>query len=143
MSVTLISESPDETMEIGRKIASFLKKGSIVALNGALGSGKTCLVKGIAAGFGINEIITSPTFTIINEYQIPGISFYHIDAYRLNNEKEYDEIAGSEFFNQDGIYVIEWSEKIQKSFPDDIITVNFEIKETQTRIINIIGPDSI
>ena len=137
----LLSCSPDETIKTGRRIASFLKSGSIIALNGNLGSGKTCLAKGIACGLGINENITSPTFAIINEYQNQEFNFYHIDAYRLNNEKEFEDVGGNEIFYQGGICVIEWSQKIQKSLPDNTITINIEITGQQERLISIKGLD--
>ncbi|MCL2208779.1 MAG: tRNA (adenosine(37)-N6)-threonylcarbamoyltransferase complex ATPase subunit type 1 TsaE [Treponema sp.] len=135
----LLSKSPEDTVEVGRQIASLLEAGSILALNGNLGSGKTCLAKGIADGLGIKENITSPTYTIVNEYQNAAFPFYHIDAYRLNNEKEFEDIGGKEIMNQGGICVIEWSGKIQKSLPENIINVNLEITGSQTRLILIEG----
>jgi len=80
--LTLVSESPDETLSIGKRIAVTLCQGSVIALNGELGSGKTFLAKGIAAGLGIRENLTSPTYTIISEYAGTPL-LYHIDAYRL------------------------------------------------------------
>jgi tRNA threonylcarbamoyladenosine biosynthesis protein TsaE len=112
----------------------------IIALEGGLGSGKTCLAKGIASGLGICETLTSPTYTIINEYKIEEkyLTLYHVDAYRLNDNDEFDKIGGSELINN-GISIIEWSEKIKKSLPENIIKINLEITGEKSRIIKIDG----
>jgi tRNA threonylcarbamoyladenosine biosynthesis protein TsaE len=134
----IVSGSPDETFDIGRRIAAFLLPGSTVALNGVLGSGKTYLTKGIAFGLGIDENITSPTYTIINEYQA-SCAFYHIDVYRLNGDRDFEDIGGNEIIESGGICVIEWSEKIPKSLPDEKITINMEITGHSSRLIRIEG----
>ena len=148
----LISNSPDETIQIGKRIALKLYNGAVLALDGCLGSGKTCLTKGIAAGLGITDIITSPTYTIISEYLIPGKeidivtqdqtreqSLYHIDAYRLADERDFENIGGMEIFDSGGVCVIEWSERIAKCLPDDVITVSLEITGAASRNITING----
>lgn len=139
--LTKNSLSPEETFDIGRQIASLLVPGSVIALNGILGSGKTCLAKGIAFGLGIGENITSPTYTIISEYQA-FCPFYHIDAYRLNSDKDFEDIGGNEIINGDGISVIEWSEKIPKSLPENKITIHLEITGYSSRLIRIEGLDN-
>ena len=143
----MVSNSEEETYYIGQRIAGLLSSGSTVALEGTLGSGKTCLTKGIASGLGISEIITSPTYTIISEYPLPirlgkkkpsgSPALYHIDVYRLNNEEDFDQIGGSEIINSGGIAVIEWSERIQKSLPENTITVTIEISGPSSRLIKI------
>jgi len=119
-----------------------LLPGSVIALNGVLGSGKTNLAKGIACGLGIDENITSPTYTIINEYQA-SCAFYHIDVYRLNNDKDFEDIGGNEIINGGGISVIEWSEKIQKSLPENKITISMEITGPSSRLLRIEGLDNL
>jgi len=144
--VELISGSPDETSDAGKQIAKHLGNGSVVALQGTLGSGKTCLTKGIALGLGIKENITSPTYTIINEYPIPSgkaDTLYHIDVYRLNSEKEFDDLGGQEIINSNGISVIEWSERISGLLPDNTIMVLLEITEVSLRRILIQGLDKL
>jgi tRNA threonylcarbamoyladenosine biosynthesis protein TsaE len=136
--IELVTESPDETFDIGRRIAALLLPGSIIALNGVLGSGKTYLTKGIAFGLGINENITSPTYTIINEYEAP-CAFYHIDAYRLNGDKDFEDIGGNEIIESGCICVIEWSDKIQKSIPEEKIAIHLEITGHSSRLIRIEG----
>jgi len=140
----IISNSHDETSALGIKIASFLCAGSVAALNGTLGSGKTCLCKGIAQGLGITENLTSPTYTIINEYPISSkasgnLIFYHIDAYRLNNSREFEDIGGTEILNSGNICVIEWSERILNCLPPDTVKITLNITGEQSRLINIEG----
>jgi tRNA threonylcarbamoyladenosine biosynthesis protein TsaE len=142
--IDVVTNSPEETTELGKRISAFLSAGSVVALYGNLGSGKTCLAKGIALGLGITENITSPTYTIINEYQnSPCPALYHIDAYRLNCDRDFEDIGGVETINSDGISIIEWSERIPKSIPEDSIFVYLEIKEQSSRVIKIKGLDTL
>jgi len=136
-----ISSSPAETFTIGQKIAKSLYPGSIIAITGTLGSGKTQLVKGISSGLGITENITSPTYTIINEYPLSlannKYTLYHIDVYRLTGDKDFEDIGGLEILNSNGICLIEWSERILKSLPEDVITVSIEITGDYSRLIRI------
>jgi tRNA threonylcarbamoyladenosine biosynthesis protein TsaE len=142
-----ISSSPDETFNFGRQLANSLKNGSIIALTGVLGAGKTCFTNGIALGLGINEVITSPTYTIINEYDgflysddkgsREKIKFYHIDAYRLSGNEDFTGIGGEEIVFGAGISVIEWSDRIPDFIPDIAYKVDIEILENNTRSIKI------
>jgi len=139
-----ISNSEEETFANGRNIAQALTGGSVVALRGTLGSGKTCLAKGIACGLGLNETITSPTYTIISEYQREKKpTLYHIDVYRLNNEEDFEQLGGTEIINSENISIIEWSERIQKSLPINAITVTLEITGPSSRFIKINVPEMI
>ena len=105
----IISNSPEETLEIGKKIASKLKKGDVIVLTGDLGSGKTKLTEGILTYFGLEKEISSPTFTIVNEYYTENLNIYHFDVYRLEEEEEFSAIGGEEYFEK-GAVVIEWGE---------------------------------
>jgi len=136
----LVSNSPQDTFAAGRKIAGLLSAGSVVALRGTLGSGKTLLAAGIAGGLGISENITSPTYTIINEYENSPV-FYHIDVYRLKGDRDFQEIGGVEIINSDGISVIEWSDLIPKSMPDNTLTISLEITGPSSRLIKINIPE--
>jgi len=136
----LVSNSPQDTIAAGRKIAGFLSAGSVVALEGTLGSGKTLLASGIAGGLGVKENITSPTYTIINEYESSPV-LYHIDVYRLKGDRDFQDIGGDEIINSDGISVIEWSELIPKSLPDKALTVSLEITGPSSRLIKINIPE--
>ena len=132
----IISSSEDDTFALGKKIASLLKKGSVIALKGPLGAGKTCFTKGIAKGLGINEEVTSPTYTIISEYE-SSIPFYHIDAYRLRGDDDFYAIGGEEIIYGGGISVIEWSERIPGFIPAGAYVINFEIIDDNKRRIHI------
>ena len=138
----LLSFCPEETFLIGKRVAVFLSSGSLVALNGELGSGKTSLAKGIAAGLGINENLTSPTYTIINEYSGQPV-LYHIDAYRLNGGRDFEDIGGDEIINSGGICIIEWAERILKFLPSSAITISIKITGSSARLIQVKGIDNL
>ncbi|MDR0554355.1 MAG: tRNA (adenosine(37)-N6)-threonylcarbamoyltransferase complex ATPase subunit type 1 TsaE [Treponema sp.] len=123
------SSSPEETMAVGEKVGRSLARGDIVALRGTLGAGKTCFAKGIARGLGVCEEVTSPTYTIIAEYQGEKLPFYHIDAYRLNGDDDFTALGGEEFLYGDGVSVIEWSERIPGSLPQDALIVELQFRE--------------
>jgi tRNA threonylcarbamoyladenosine biosynthesis protein TsaE len=137
------SSSPEETMAIGERIASLLKRGSVLALKGPLGAGKTCLTKGIAKAFGIEEEVTSPTYTIVSEYEAhsPAMPFYHIDAYRLSGDDDFAAMGGEEYLEGNGIAVVEWSERIPAALPPETFFVEIEIDNVsgagENRIITI------
>jgi len=125
-----------------------LGKGSVVTLKGPLGTGKTVFAKGLAHGLAITEEVTSPTYTIISEYEaflrkaaFPGTSspvpLYHIDAYRLNGSDEFSAIGGEEIIFGNGISLIEWSERVQEHIPDGAFRVNIEIGKEDLRLISI------
>ncbi|MGL4986710.1 MAG: tRNA (adenosine(37)-N6)-threonylcarbamoyltransferase complex ATPase subunit type 1 TsaE [Treponemataceae bacterium] len=130
------SLSADQTIEIGKKIAKKITNSDIIALNGTLGAGKTTFTKGFAAELGVLEEITSPTYTIISEYE-GLIPLYHIDVYRLENEDDFIELGGEDFLFGDGVCLIEWSEKIKNLLPKKTITINFSIKKDNSRRITV------
>jgi len=121
---TFISHSPQETYAFGKNLGETLFSGDVVALSGELGTGKTCLAQGIARGLGVPEEykITSPTFTIINEY--PGrLILYHLDVYRLSGVRDLDEIGYEDCFNDKGVVVVEWAEKIRDALPKETLFI--------------------
>ena len=129
-------------MALGEKIAKQLRPGSVVALCGGLGSGKTCFAKGIALGLGVSETITSPTYTIVSEYtgtRPIGFSFYHIDAYRLTGDEDFQQLGLCELINGRGISVIEWGDRVAKSLPKDSVKIDIEITGNNMRLIRICG----
>lgn len=137
----IITKSKEETVEFGKKLADHFKGGDILLLNGNLGSGKTTLVKGLAEGLGIGSEITSPTFTLMNVYPTDSTiikKLIHIDTYRLNDEKELDEIGVEDYFcAADSLCVVEWPDKISKLLQDKkttIITIE-SIGENERKII--------
>ena len=122
-------------------MGKLLEKGSVLALRGPLGAGKTCFVKGIARFLGVEEEITSPTYTIVSEYegQINGqnLPFYHIDAYRLQGDDDFYALGGEEYLFGPGICVVEWSERIPNSLPPDAWIIDIEISGDNRRIIRV------
>ncbi|NLM11578.1 MAG: tRNA (adenosine(37)-N6)-threonylcarbamoyltransferase complex ATPase subunit type 1 TsaE [Clostridiaceae bacterium] len=122
----VISESEQDTVKLGEKVAKQLKKGDVVALSGDLGTGKTAFVKGLAQGFGIDEYITSPTFTLVQSYKGPGFNLHHFDVYRISDEEELFEIGFEEYLYEGDICVIEWADLIQNLIPPRSVWINFE-----------------
>ena len=137
----IISASAQQTKEIARSIGEKLRKGDILALSGELGSGKTCFTGGLARGLGVDEKyqITSPTFTLINEYPA-RYRLYHFDVYRIKDYTEFEDLGYEEYFNGEGIVVIEWAEKIAEKLPEDAFLINFEYIDENKRRIIIKGP---
>jgi len=123
--MAIISNSEYETIYQGEKLGSTLKPGAVVALYGGLGAGKTAFTRGVAKGLGITMSVSSPTFTIVNEY--PGdIPLFHFDMYRLESESELFDIGWDDYLDRGGVCVVEWSEKVPDAFTPDAIVVEIE-----------------
>lgn len=139
-ALTLISNDPEETLRLGLVIGETLQDGAIVALVGELGAGKTCLTQGIARGLGIGEehTVTSPTFTLINEYQ-GRLKLTHLDIYRLSGSADMSDLGYEEYFFGRGVTVIEWAEKIRDILPDGSLFVNMTYLDETRRRIDISG----
>jgi len=118
----VITYSQEETTQVGRALGSILEKGDVVLLSGDLGTGKTAFTNGIASALGIEEYITSPTFTIVNEYEA-NIPLYHFDVYRIADVDEMYDIGFEEYLYGDGVVVIEWAELIKDIWPREFIWV--------------------
>lgn len=132
------SHSEDETKNFAFNLASKLNVGDIIVLSGDLGSGKTKFTEGFLKYFNLENEISSPTFTIVNEYKNKDINIYHFDVYRLEDSEEFYAIGGEEYFNS-GICIIEWGELIKDVLPNDYIHISFERdnSDDNTRILNI------
>jgi tRNA threonylcarbamoyladenosine biosynthesis protein TsaE len=131
--------SVDETVELGRKLGSMLQKGDNVCLTGDLGTGKTAFAGGIAKGLGIGGYITSPTFTIVNEYE-GRLPMYHFDVYRVGDASEMLDTGYYDYIDGDGVTVIEWADLIKEILPADRIDVHIEktdLEGTDSRTITI------
>ncbi len=115
--LSVITHSPDETWELARKLAPLLSSGDVINLSGDLGAGKTVFSKGLAVGLGIEEPVTSPTFTLIKEY-MGRLPLYHFDVYRLASPEEMEELGFDEYFYGSGVSVVEWGDKIEELLPD-------------------------
>lgn len=120
-----ISHSADETMNFAQNLASKLGIGDVIVLNGDLGSGKTKFTEGILKYFGLDNEISSPTFTIVNEYNSKDFNIYHFDVYRFADSSEFYAIGGEDYFSQ-GLCIIEWGTIISDALPDNYIEINFE-----------------
>ncbi len=123
--IRFISKCEQDTIEFASKFASKLEKNDIVLLSGELGSGKTKFVQGVLKYFGLENEISSPTFTIVNEYNSEKVNIYHFDVYRLADVDEFYAMGGEEYFTQ-GICLIEWGEMIESILPPDYIKITFQ-----------------
>ncbi len=119
-----------QTKLFAMNLASILKKGDVIVLSGNLGAGKTKFVEGILMHYGMSEQISSPTFTIVNEYHNDKIDIYHFDLYRLQDIYEFENIGGEEYFEK-GICIFEWGELIEDILPNDYIKITFEYGEEE------------
>jgi tRNA threonylcarbamoyladenosine biosynthesis protein TsaE len=134
----IISSSPEETTEIGVQLGRQLFPGALIALIGDLGSGKTCLVQGIARGLDVPEVlyVTSPTYTLVNEYH-GRLILFHVDVYRLEGTSDLENIGLDEMIAADGVTVIEWAEKVLDGLPKDRLSILLSILDDQSRSLEI------
>ena len=124
METRIILQHETDTRTLGESLAQRMQAGEVYALTGDLGVGKTTLAKAIARGLGVTETLTSPTFTIVQEYETGRLPLYHFDVYRVSDEDELFEIGLEDYFHKGGVCLIEWSELISELIPDDAIRVN-------------------
>lgn len=131
------TNSPEETWALAAELAAETGPGTVIALHGDLGAGKTCFIQGFAAALGIDEPITSPTYTLIGEYE-GRLPFHHIDLYRLSGPVEALGLGLEEYFDVNGITAIEWAERAEGLLPDDLLHIRIEADEhTGTRTFRI------
>jgi len=133
-------KTEEDTINLGKKIGEKLKKGDVVALDGSLAAGKTYLTKGIAKGLGIQEDITSPTFTLISEYS-GRFNLYHMDVYRLEGVEDFLDLGTEEMLYGDGVCVIEWSKKVKQVLPKNTIYIDIMVNDDNSRKIIINSKD--
>ncbi len=127
----IVIKNEEETKKFGEKLCEKLTAGSIVALTGDLGTGKTTLTKAIAVGLGVTDVITSPTFNIVKQYDSGRLPLYHFDVYRIGDVDEMYEIGYEEYFFGDGVCVIEWADLIEEIIPDDAVRIEIEYGEKE------------
>ncbi len=130
-----LSKSSDNTLKLGKALAKYLKNKDIIVLSGELGAGKTKLTEGILTYFDLQDEISSPTFTIVNEYIKEDINIYHFDTYRLSDSSEFYEIGGEEYFEK-GICIIEWGELISDAIPEEHLEIKIEKDSKQENYRN-------
>ncbi|MCB1246442.1 MAG: tRNA (adenosine(37)-N6)-threonylcarbamoyltransferase complex ATPase subunit type 1 TsaE [Acidimicrobiia bacterium] len=133
MTTVVTSNSPDETLRLGRRLAALLTAGDVVLLTGPLGAGKTLFVSGVAEGLGIAERITSPTFLIARVYRDGFLPLVHADVYRLGSMAEFDDL-GILDDGADGAVVIEWGEAVADAIPEDRLVIRFSADGETRRI---------
>ena len=134
--MTIISKSEAETEAAGERFARTLPEGAVVALYGDLGAGKTAFVRGMARGMGIDARVSSPTFTIVNEY-LGARELYHFDMYRLGSADELFDIGWEDYLSRGGVCAVEWSENVEDAFEGDQICVRIEKTGDGERTITI------
>lgn len=115
-----------ETQAFGEQIGQTASAGTVIALIGDLGTGKTTLTKSIARGLGVTETVTSPTFNIIREYRSGRIPLYHFDVYRITDPDEMYELGYEEYFYGDGLCVVEWADMIEELLPEDAVVIHID-----------------
>lgn len=136
-----ISNSPAETEALGEALAARLTAGTVVAFTGDLGAGKTAFTRGLARGLGVPDRVTSPTFTIVNEYEGGRLPLFHFDMYRLGSADDLFDIGWEDFLRRGGVCAVEWSETVQEALDADTIYVDIRRgAEDNQRVLTIRGP---
>nr|WP_325213290.1 tRNA (adenosine(37)-N6)-threonylcarbamoyltransferase complex ATPase subunit type 1 TsaE [uncultured Oscillibacter sp.] len=139
-----ISHSEAETEDLGRRLAAALGPGAVVAYRGGLGMGKTAFTRGLARGLGYQGRVTSPTFTIVNEYEGGSLPLFHFDMYRLEGAEDLFDIGWEDYLDRGGICAVEWSERVEEALPEDAAAVSFarcpENENWRTIRVEGVGP---
>ena len=137
-----ITNSPEETEELGRRLGLGLKPGPVVAFTGDLGAGKTAFTRGLARGLGISQRVTSPTFTIVNEYEGGRLPLFHFDMYRLSSSQELFDIGWEDYLARGGVCAVEWSENVADALEEETIQVDIRRGDGEMqRRISIFGEE--
>ncbi len=133
MDYKFTSRSEEDTLELAQNIESEKFPNMVICLDGELGSGKTVFVKGFASALGIEDNVTSPTFTLVKEYPNGELPLYHMDVYRL--EGSCDTVGFDEYFNKGGVSIVEWSDLICDCLPEERLTIHFKVIDENTRVL--------
>jgi tRNA threonylcarbamoyladenosine biosynthesis protein TsaE len=140
MKETFTTGSVDETLTLARQFALTLRPGTVVALSGELGAGKTVFARGVCEALGADGEVTSPTFTLIHEHPGP-LTVYHMDFYRLERLDEILDIGAEDYLYSEGVCLVEWAENMGDHFPDNAILVRIERNSGDSRVITIVKPE--
>ncbi len=140
--MTYTTTSPAETEALGAALGEILQPGTVIAYRGDLGAGKTAFTRGLARGLGCRELVTSPTYTIVNEYLGGRLPLFHFDMYRLASSDDLWDIGWEDYLDRGGICAVEWSENVADAL-EDAITVHIEKMDEDTRKITITGGQGI
>ena len=137
-----ITHSPEETERIGQALGKTIKPGTVIAYRGDLGAGKTAFTRGLARGLGSTELVTSPTYTIVNEYLGGRCPLFHFDMYRLASSDDLWDIGWEDYLDRNGICAVEWSENVEDALEDPII-ITIEKLGEESRRITIEGGENL
>ena len=137
-----ITTTPEQTEAVGAALASCLRPGDVIAYVGGLGAGKTAFTRGLARGLGITESVTSPTYTIVNEYLSGSMPLFHFDMYRLGCADDLFDIGWDDYLERGGVCAVEWSENVRDAM-ENAIWVRIERMDDQTRRITIEGGENL
>ena len=144
MAEQFITHSPEETAALAQRMAQDLKGGEVIAFTGGMGAGKTAFTRGLARGLGIGERVTSPTFTVVNEYEGGRLPLFHFDMYRLSSSEELYDIGWEDYLARGGVCAVEWSEIVDDALEPDCIRVDIRRGErAQQRQITIEGVEGL
>lgn len=132
----LKSTSPAQTEAIGRRLGELLRPGDMLCLYGRLGAGKTVLARGVARGLGVEGPVTSPTFILINEYK-GRLPFYHFDAYRLEGVADFAGLGYEEYFDGDGVVLVEWADRVAPALPPQRLDIELEPRGGEERLLRL------
>ena len=140
-----VSHSEAETEDLGRRLAAALGPGAVVAYRGDLGLGKTAFTRGLARGLGYQGRVTSPTFTIVNEYEGTGLPLFHFDMYRLEGPEDLFGIGWEDYLDRGGVCAVEWSERVEEALPEDAVTVTIARcpEDENWRVITLEGVEPV
>lgn len=139
MEFCYIAQSLNDTLKLAEILGSKLKSDDVILLDGDLGAGKTTFTKALAKSLGIDEVVNSPTFSIVNEYEFPNGTLYHLDLYRLDYEEELFDIGFEEYFSQEGIIIIEWAQKFISLIPEPYLEIYITKIDENKREFRITG----
>ncbi len=137
-----ITHSPEETENIGAALGAIIQPGTVIAYRGDLGAGKTAFTRGLARGLGITGPVTSPTYTIVNEYLSGRLPLFHFDMYRLKSADDLFDIGWEDYLDRNGVCAVEWSENVADAM-EDAVTVCIEKTGEESRRITIEGGDAL
>lgn len=135
--IKIITHSPEETIRAAEQLGSLLCAGDMIAFKGGLGAGKTTFTRGIAIGMGMNDVVSSPTFALVNDYQGEKMNLYHFDMYRINSEDDLESTGFYDYPFEENAAVIEWSENIQEFLPENTIYITINTTGDNDREIII------
>lgn len=138
----IITRSPEDTEQIGAALGKILPPGSVIAYEGDLGAGKTAFTRGLAQGLGCTDTVTSPTYTIVNEYLSGRLPLFHFDMYRLRSSEDLFDIGWEDYLDRGGICAVEWSENVADAM-ENAIRVRIQKMDADSRTITIEGDETI